>query len=110
MWNARWESYLHPQLILGRDVRLLAPVTQQVQHEFGNVTTGDRNMLDRRANDISIGDGNGIYIRSRMSSWLKITGRRNIRVTPSPLSMTTPVKFRSCTLLLVHDAASAKTA
>jgi hypothetical protein len=56
-----WErGDLHPELILGRDMRLLASITQQIQDEFRNVTTGDRNMLDRGSDDVSIGDGDRI--------------------------------------------------
>ena len=102
---------LHPPLVLGRDDRLLAPVSQEVKDELSDIPTSDRDVLDGRPDDVSIGNGDGVCHACHLRNALcPPESRRDSRVTPSPLSMTTPVNVRSATLLLDHEAARAKTA
>lgn len=95
---------------------MFTTVSQEVENKFGNVATCNRDVLDRRTNDITIGDGNSVCVTkipcsaSDVKDGFCLVRPEDSRVTPSPLSITTPVRVLSATLLLDQEAASAKTA
>lgn len=117
---------LHSELVLWRDGGALSSVTQQLLYEIGDIPTGDGDVLDRRADNIALSlerqrhmfpNLRAVDIRQEwclcrrsVSNCGVGAARKDVRVTPSPESMTTPVKVRSLTFDDVHDAASAKTA
>lgn len=43
-------------------MRLLSSIPKEVQHEFGDVSTGNGNVLDGGADDISVRDGDSICV------------------------------------------------
>lgn len=89
---------LHPQLILGRDVRLLAAVPQQVEHKLGNISSGDGDMFDRGTNHVAIRDGNSIYQRGNQAMRNSISFSR-----PPRLTRTGKEKRTSYTVSTVND-------
>lgn len=56
------------ELILGRDLGRFATVTQELLHERGNVAAGDGDVLDRRADDVALGDGDGVWCEPSRAS------------------------------------------
>ncbi len=94
-------------------------VTQELLHKRGDVTAGNRDVLDAAADDIALRlaceqmmymqekGKNGKY-SPQQSGILRTTGIT--WVTPSPESITVPVSVRSPTWRDVHEAARASTA
>jgi len=52
---------LHSELVLGGDGGALASVSQQLLDKVGDVATGDGDVLDGGANDVALGDGDGVW-------------------------------------------------
>lgn len=48
------------EVVLRRHSRHLAPLSHQIEHELGDITPGDRDMLDRAPNDIAFRAGNNV--------------------------------------------------
>ena len=48
------------ELVFGWDMRHFTALTHEVEHELGDITPGDRNMLDRGANHISFRTGDNV--------------------------------------------------
>lgn len=87
--------------------------TKQALNEVSNIAAGNRNVFDTRTDYVAFGlkwqrfsELEMIGICTKMAALT--TGIQC--VTPSPLSITKPVKLRSFSSLLCHDAAKAKTA
>jgi hypothetical protein len=113
---------IHSKLILWRDLGGLSSISKELLDKASDITTGNWNVLDRGSNDITL--GLEVSIEEGASARLRTTGivsgsqlvlltvkvQDSLRVTPSPESMTTPVKVLSATFDEVHDAARAKTA
>jgi hypothetical protein len=52
----------HPELVLWRDLRALAPVSQKLLHKVGDIPSGDRDVLDRRADNVSLRDRDRVWL------------------------------------------------
>lgn len=48
-------------LVLGWNGSSLSTVTEQLKDEIGDIASSNGDMLDRRANNVAFGDGNGVF-------------------------------------------------
>jgi hypothetical protein len=52
---ARSNDDSHSELVLWGDLSSLSTVSQELLHKAGNISSGDRDVLDRGSNNISLG-------------------------------------------------------
>jgi hypothetical protein len=51
----RSSENLHSELVLWGNLSSLSTVSQELLHEAGNISSGDRDVLDRGSNNVSLG-------------------------------------------------------
>lgn len=71
-----------PQLVLGRDIGRLAPVSEELLDERRDVFAGDRDVLDRRADHVAL--GNGDRVGDSVSRVNDDSGERSVRRVVRP--------------------------